>query len=356
MDFWDLTRLMFRRWYISCPMILVTFLMGGWVAMTVKPDYRATGQLQLVPPQVASDDAARLGKPRNPWVDLGQEAVGQAAAVIVTQPNVVESLKAQGYTDVYTVTLHDDFPIVVIEATGKSAEQATRTVQKLSELVSNEVLAQQRESQLSLPANQLITTRVLSNGETTERVTTALKRTLIVVVAGALLLTAGTTVAVDAWINRRRLRARPASAEGRPTRESKTRDHRSGEQPAWEHQTGREQFTRSEAGPLPVPVEVGAGQARGTLSNARQAAAPTAEKLDANGSSAIRPDGAISVAYRVASETEKAEPGSADVGPQDGAETGPPSRVPYFDADSTIVLPLTGVTRPSRHDKDGRRK
>jgi hypothetical protein len=223
-DFWDLTKLLIRRWYVAAPLFLATLCAAVWVIATVPPDYQATAYVQLIPPTIRPDDLPK-GSNHNPWADLGQDALGQAAVVIVSQPERAKDLLAKGYTDNYTVIMDDRSPIVVIEATGESQEQAIGTARQLAAAVSEEVLNQQ--SPYGLPPNQLISTRTLGSGETVEAVTTALKRTLIVVAAVGLIITAATTIGVDAYLRRRQRRRQghedpPWSADGGPLPPNRT--------------------------------------------------------------------------------------------------------------------------------------
>jgi hypothetical protein len=199
-DFWDLTKLLFRRWYVAAPIFLATLCAAVWVVATVPPDYQATTYVQILPPTIRPDDLPK-GSSHNPWADLGQEALGQAAIVIVSQPDRAKQLVAAGFSDNYTLSMDDRSPMIIIEATGKSKDQAIGTARQLAAAVGQEIGNQQ--SLYGLPQNQLISTRTLGNGETLTAVTSALKRTLIVVTAIGLILTAATTIGVDAYLRRR---------------------------------------------------------------------------------------------------------------------------------------------------------
>jgi hypothetical protein len=195
---------MLRRWYVAAPFFLATVIAALFVVATVKPDYQATSYVQMIPPTVRPDDVPRgttTASGHNPWADLGQDALGQAAVVIASQPDTARMLAAKGLTPNYTITMDDRSPIVVINATGRTEQQAIETARELAAEVTAQVMAQQ--TPYGLPQNQLITTRTLGSGETVEAVTTALKRTLIVVVAVGLIFTAAITIGFDAFVRRR---------------------------------------------------------------------------------------------------------------------------------------------------------
>ena len=47
LDFWDLTKVVFRRWKISLPLLLLSIVATGAIAATAKPDYIEDSYIQL---------------------------------------------------------------------------------------------------------------------------------------------------------------------------------------------------------------------------------------------------------------------------------------------------------------------
>ena len=94
MDLWEMTRLLFRRWYFALPILLLTIAMSIVVGNSVKPDYRANGHVVMIPATGAADKPGEKNtRPKNPWNDLGFEALGNAAILTVTNQ---DSLKSHG--------------------------------------------------------------------------------------------------------------------------------------------------------------------------------------------------------------------------------------------------------------------
>jgi capsular polysaccharide biosynthesis protein len=221
-DFWDLTKLLFRRWKISLPLLLISIGATAWVASTMKPDYSATGHVQMVPPVVTPDTADQLGHARNPWADLGPDALGEAVMITVRRDDVLKSLDRKGLSDTFTVTMDGRSPIITIEVVAKTPAQATGTVVEIAKLLDQAVVDQQATRRT--PKNESITTLTLDAGDNVERVTSKLKRALIVVAGVGLLLTAAITIGIDALLRnraRRRAasgRAKVAPAVGKPPR------------------------------------------------------------------------------------------------------------------------------------------
>ena len=210
MDLWDLTKVLLRRWYIAVPMLLVSVGAVAFTSLSVKPDYSASGSLLLIPPAVATSDTAGAtgSHVKNPWEDLGYNALGRAAMIKVQNHDVLEELVAEGYTDSFTVAIEDRSPLLSVAAVGHTAAQASGTVAKVISLLQADVIAEQK--QYGVPQAQQITTLVLDKGDNVTTVTSTVKRVLIAAAGVGLLVTSGATIGIDALLRRRaRRRASP---------------------------------------------------------------------------------------------------------------------------------------------------
>jgi hypothetical protein len=209
MDLWDLTRLLFRRWYFALPILLVSILTAVFVSQSVKPDYRSTGNVVMIPAPgdpLDSDPikSTKGSRPKNPWLDLGFEALGSAAILKVMDQDTLKSLVDAGLTDSITVQMAIRSPIFVVEAVGSSPAQSTATVREIIKLLVAEVAEQQQRYGV-LPQDT-ITTLTLTDGADVETVTSKIKRVLIVTFGLGLMLTAGGTIGLDALLRWRRNR------------------------------------------------------------------------------------------------------------------------------------------------------
>ncbi|GIJ27068.1 hypothetical protein Vqi01_22300 [Micromonospora qiuiae] len=210
MDFWDLTKLLVRRWYIAGPLLLLTVAATVLAAVKIEPNYVATSYVQLVPPSVTpKEDDGRAPRPRNPWLDLGLASLGKAAILTVQDQKVVEALKDAGYTDAFTLTLDQMLPIVTFEVIASTKEQATATTQELVRRFGESVTALQAD--YGAAAEQTITTLRLTVGENVTESTSKVKRALVAIAGIGVLLTTALTVLLDAVIRRRRARRVAAS-------------------------------------------------------------------------------------------------------------------------------------------------
>jgi hypothetical protein len=202
-DFWDLTKLLFRRWYIAGPLLLLT--LGGTLlaATRIEPDYVATSYVQLVPPAITpKQNDGKTARPRNPWLDLGVSSLGKAALLTVQDQKVVEILKKSGFSDDFTLTLDSSLPIVTFEVIGDTEEQASSTAEELIKRFDASVATLQKE--YGAVTDQSITTRQLDLGDNVVESTSKVKRALVAIGAVGLLLTVALTILVDAVVRRRR--------------------------------------------------------------------------------------------------------------------------------------------------------
>ncbi len=211
-DFWELTKLLFRRWYFSVPMLLLSVAATLFAGASVKPDYDAKLHLQLIPPLSATDAPGVKTQPRNPWVELGIESIGNAAIIAVGDKAVLDNLVKDGYTDNIVVTMDNRTPVITVEAIGSSPKQATESAHAMAKIVDQNVLSLQKA--YGAPQGQLITTRSLDTGDNVEKVTSKVKRALAVIGGVGLLLTSAVTIGLDALLRgRARRRALAADVE-----------------------------------------------------------------------------------------------------------------------------------------------
>lgn len=217
MDFWDITKLLVRRWMIVLPMLVLSGALAAIAVSQVKPDYVATAHVQLVPPVIGQTKPGQAtADQRNPWIGLGLQTIGNAAIVTVTDLSVAKRLEAQGLSDSYTVTMAQTSPLITFEVVGNSPEQARRTADQLIERFDKSVASLQ--SSYGVPAADSITSRRLDQGASVEKSTSKVKRALVAVTGAGVLVSVAGTVAADAWLRRRqRQRTAAASAAAIPS-------------------------------------------------------------------------------------------------------------------------------------------
>ena len=202
MDFWDLTKLLFRRWYVAAPLLVVTALIGAWTYSTVKPDYKGVSYVQLVPPPAPTAKDAQI---RNPWVDLGLGSLNTAATYATADTAFLAQLKQSGLSDNVIIDTGYPAPIATITVVATSKAQAINTMEAVVQRF-NETVKSLQDS-YGVQQASMIVTRRLDTGQNLEETGGKVKRALIAVLGAGMLVTVGVTVGFDA-IARRRARRR----------------------------------------------------------------------------------------------------------------------------------------------------
>jgi hypothetical protein len=201
LDFWDLTVVIFRRWKVSLPLLLVAIGATAFVAFTAKPDYTMTSYVQLIPAKVAPTDNPTSASLRNPWNQLGLNTLGQASIYATQDQKFLDFLKATKHTDNFTLTMTYPNPIVTVEVVGTTPQDARETTQL--------VISRLRESAQSLQKGSgvtdgdMIATQRLDQGQNLLPSRSKVKRAILAVAAAGLVMAAGGTVGFDALIRRR---------------------------------------------------------------------------------------------------------------------------------------------------------
>jgi hypothetical protein len=217
-DFWDLTKLLFRRWYVAVPLLLLSVGAAAWTGVSVQPDYISTSYVQLIPP-TSVEESVEEGEeptrtPRNPWLELGLGSLSRAAALTVQDQAVLKQLDAEGFSENVIITRDDQQPIMTIEVIADSKEQATET----SEEIIRRLSASMDALQADYGANEesFITARRLDRGDNIEVANSKVKRAMVAVGGVGVLLSAALTIGFDGLLRRRRVKpaADPASATG----------------------------------------------------------------------------------------------------------------------------------------------
>ncbi|WP_030435770.1 hypothetical protein [Actinoplanes subtropicus] len=203
--------LIFRRWKIALPLLLLSIGATAYVALTAKPDYKMTSYVQFVPAKVTGTDNAANAAARNPWNQLGTNTLGQAVIYATQDQGFLDSLKAGKHTDNFTLTLTYPNPIITVEVVGTTADDARTTTDLIINRMKSSADALQRSS--GATDADLITTQRLDRGANVAPSNSKMKRAVIAVGAAGLVLTAGGTVGFDA-IMRRRARKQQELANG----------------------------------------------------------------------------------------------------------------------------------------------
>lgn len=195
MDFWDLTKLLFRRWYFAAPLLLLSGLAVLWTSAHVAPKYLANSWIQVVPPTVVSQPkAGETTVPVNPWLNLGLQALANAATVQVQDEATLNG-------ENFTVTVSGANSTIHIEMVGDSREQARARSDAVVGQIEQRI--KDLQASYSVPQSDLITSKRLDLGTNIEKSNGNVNKAIIVVAAVCLLFTIAATIGFDALMRRR---------------------------------------------------------------------------------------------------------------------------------------------------------
>ncbi|MEV4760366.1 hypothetical protein AB0J86_35415 [Micromonospora sp. NPDC049559] len=205
MDLLDLLKLMFRRWYVTAPVVAGTIVAAVALGISIQPEYKTSAAVLLVPPTVTAP-AQPDGPPQpgNPWLRVGENAMAQAVQITVSAHDARTRVRAAGGDSGYEVSVITRSSILSVEVTAASQASARATVVELTRLVKEVVASQQ--APYHPRAGEQITTEVLDPGLNIVQSRSNVLRAQIVVGVIGLLFAAATAVLFDAVARRRAVR------------------------------------------------------------------------------------------------------------------------------------------------------
>ncbi len=207
MDLWDFVKVLFRRWYLTVPLLALTALAAGQAGQGVQPTYTASASgVFLEPPVTIPIDQLSP----NPWATAGVATTAAATIDSVVDPVTKSKVVADGYSGEYTVLLASRSVLFTVFAPAPSTEGATRTLDHVITLMQDDLSAKQ--ARYKVPANQRILIQV-TTGKSLVTTRDGLKQVLLGVGGLGVVLTAAIVITVDSLLARRR-RRRAADGDG----------------------------------------------------------------------------------------------------------------------------------------------
>jgi capsular polysaccharide biosynthesis protein len=320
MDLWDVVKLIARRWVVSVPLLLLTVAAVVWTGITVKPNYTAEGNILLLPPSTEVSTGEGEERAVNPWTT---DSLTGAVITLLRNRNTAEMLAAEGYVGSWEAERDIQFwSVVNIQVTAPTAEQAQATIQRLAQVVNNEVV--QRQEGYGLTEGEKVGTVTLGAGENVAIARGNQLRALIVVFFAGAIVTVGGTIGFDALMRKR-----------------------AGQR------LGHSRITAT-VSPAVVNASVEAQVVAAGAARAPNGA--RSQPFDDSKTQVIGRQSGITVSYRAGGPGGHAPTSAPPAAPTSPAPTAPPVRTEGDDA--TIVLPLAGLdlprTRAAEHDQPKR--
>ena len=201
MDIWEIAKVVARRWLVTVPLLLLTFGAMAFIAVSIKPDYTATGNLSLLDPSVIVDPQIGGGTSRkvNPW---NTNSLTDAAIVRLRNKAVHDQVAEDGYVGEWEADTDLRFgSVITIKTTAPTKEQAQATTRYIMDIIAADVKS--RQAQYKLQAGEEVTTIAFDNGDSITTETGKMKRTLIAVFGIGLILSATAAIGYDSFYRRR---------------------------------------------------------------------------------------------------------------------------------------------------------
>lgn len=211
MDLWDVTKVLWRHKWVALPLLVLTLVMAYFVSSSVKPDYKTTGHVTLLPPseQPAVDPKkAQSTQTVSPW---NVYSLADALVIYSARADIKRELQSEGLSEEWVASIGGtQLPIVEIEVVASSEQLAKATLARLIDALTNQL--ERLQSPYGVEGGEAITLEALDSGQNIQVVTSNVKRTLIVVTAIGLVITLSVVLLLDALLRRREVRRRSGAA------------------------------------------------------------------------------------------------------------------------------------------------
>ncbi|MFZ5871325.1 MAG: hypothetical protein ACOYXW_12495, partial [Actinomycetota bacterium] len=157
MDFWEVLKVVVRRWVISAPVLLLTGVAAVLVPPQIDPSYSASASTVVITP---ADGETAL----NPYLALGPVTMAQAMGLSADGEAAKQQVAAAGNSTDYAVVQQTSrSPILVVQAEAADPDQVVATVQQVLSIIEAQ-LKEQQDAAFAPPAMQYtvehLTTRV----------------------------------------------------------------------------------------------------------------------------------------------------------------------------------------------------
>ena len=199
-DIFDVIKLVLRWWYVTLPLLVLTFVAAALVSERVQPEFTAQGSIILQGPGTdAGGDAAVT----NPLLSQNGAlpTTAYVTALAATTPQVATILAEEGLSTSYDVAAQDRMPIILLETRASSRESATNTLLRLVELIAEDVRLRQEVA--DVVADQRVTAEVIGVSASGGADYGGRTRLRIVIVLFGLLATIGSAFALEALARRK---------------------------------------------------------------------------------------------------------------------------------------------------------
>ena len=207
MDLWSFMKVLFRRWYLTVPLLALTAFGAVHAAGGVAPTYTASSSgVFLQPPiNLPKDQIAT-----NPWVTAGLDTTAVAVVDSIQNPAAQSAVVSAGFSGEYTIQLAARSVLFTVYAPAPTRTEATATLDHVVQLMQQDLKVKQ--DQYKVPADQQVLIQMTS---APSLVTTrnGLQRVIVAIAGIGLVVTFVLAISLDAFLTRRARRRRAVADE-----------------------------------------------------------------------------------------------------------------------------------------------
>lgn len=198
----EVLRALGRRWYVVVAGLLVTGALSYGALATSPPEYHARGLVLLLPSQTA------VGKGGNPFLQLSglEQPAGILVASFSSAPARAEVAERSPTAD-YTIGIDDSTrgPVIAVDVTAASAKETLDTLNHLVTRIPQEL--DRLQTQVKAPSGADIGSMALTVDTKADVSRAGTIRMVIAALVAGLVATGAAGYAIDALIQRKRLRS-----------------------------------------------------------------------------------------------------------------------------------------------------
>ena len=201
MDMFTVLQVLKRHWIAVLAGLVLTAVAAMIVSGSMKPTYSSKASVALLNPSSELNPNPYLG------FSTSLEVVGQSLVLVTTSETGVDAVVARGGSDDFTVT-QTGGPIIEVEATAPTADQARRSVDAVLTEIDEELT--QRQDEVDAPGTDRISIDPLTKAIEATPQYGARNKALTAILFLGLGLTIGLAYALDGLRRRTKRRQAPA--------------------------------------------------------------------------------------------------------------------------------------------------
>lgn len=231
MDIQSFLGVLGRRWWVVIPGLIVVVGLTLGVAKVVKPTYKATSKVVLCAPPVTGEKSATASSLKSCLANVS--GLSDSTVVFLAGMSSPQAVQAVGTDKGWTITSDDSSsaPLLFVTAEEKNAKQAVDLVNKVDEVIAEQLAASQKTNDPTVP---VIISQVIAKDATASAVQGSRLRAMVATFVLGLILVASLAFAIDALANSRASRRgtpKLSRRERRRARKEPIEDHDAAESP-----------------------------------------------------------------------------------------------------------------------------